>query len=112
MKLIQYLLVLIVVTILLMVRQKRGYYSSALSRFGFVLISISSLIGILFPGIFQTIAEFLEVGRGADLLIYLNVVTLFSGILLIFIKIKHLEARETSIVREVAIQEAVRGQHR
>jgi len=75
------------------------------------LISISSLVGIFFPGIFQTVAEFLEVGRGADLLIYLNVVALFSGILLIFVKIKHLEVRETSIVREVAIQEVVKGQH-
>lgn len=103
MKIIQILLLFFVVLTLFVVRQKRGYLSRTFSRFGFLLVSFLFFGGILFPNVFQRLARLVGVGRGADLLIYLNTIATFSATLLIFVKVKQIEAREALIVREIAL---------
>ena len=103
MKLIQIVLLTIVTITFILVRQKRSYLSRTLTRLGFLSITAGSVVGIIFPVLTQDLAEALGVGRGADLLIYINVVATLSAVLMIFVKIKQIENREVIIVREIAL---------
>ena len=112
MKLIQVLLILLVLLTIFVVRQRRTYLSRSFSRFGFLLTFILFFVGVMFPNLLQSAALFFGVGRGADLLLYLNVTATFIGTLIIFVKIKQIEAREALLVREIALQATIKSHKR
>jgi hypothetical protein len=64
---------------------------------------------IMFPTITQDLAEFVGVGRGTDLFLYVfAVASLFVGILL-YSRVHRLESALTEVVRELAIRDANNG---
>jgi len=67
---------------------------------------------IAFPDSTTWLAHRLGVGRGADLVFYVSLVTFGFLISLIFKKIRGLEANLTNLIREIAIERAESGDTR
>ena len=108
----QVTLILAVLLTIFVAYQKRTYLSHTFSRFGFHLAFVLYFVAVMFPNLLQSAALFFGVGRGADLLLYLNVTATFIGTLLIFVKIKQIEAREALLVREIALQATIKSHKR
>jgi hypothetical protein len=72
-----------------------------------VLILIAAVLSILFPGGLTWLAHRVGVGRGADLLLYVLVVTFGLVSVILFRRLDALERRYVVLARAVAVQEAV-----
>jgi hypothetical protein len=83
-----------------------AFRSGVRNRVLSVLFLLAAMIAVLFPDNTQYLADYLGVGRGADLMIYLFfILGLFFGALF-FSKINRIERRQTQIVRALAISAA------
>jgi hypothetical protein len=71
-----------------------------------VVILVAAALGILFPGGLTWIAHKLGVGRGADLLLYVLVVTFMLVSVILFRRLAALERKYVVLTRALAIQEA------
>jgi hypothetical protein len=71
-----------------------------------VLMLLAAVIGILFPDSLTWIAHKIGVGRGADLLLYVLVVTFGLVSVILFRRLAALERKYVQIARTLAIQEA------
>lgn len=73
-----------------------------------LLIGISAVGGIfvVFPGLTDRIANFVGVARGFDLLVYLFIMFFFVAGIILYSKIRNLEAAQTDLVRKISIQRA------
>lgn len=60
---------------------------------------------VALPQTTDLVAQFVGVGRGADLIIYLSLVALFFLIFKLFAKIESVEQEITRLVRKLAIEE-------
>jgi hypothetical protein len=56
------------------------------------------------PATASYLANFLGIGRGADLIVYLSVVVIFYLLFKIFVRINKIEKEITKVVREDAIK--------
>jgi hypothetical protein len=59
---------------------------------------------IWFPNLLTQFANFLGIGRGADLIFYLSIIILFFIISKIYIKIEKIERNITKLVRKDALE--------
>jgi hypothetical protein len=59
---------------------------------------------VLMPELANRIAWFFGIGRGADFVFYLSTVFLFFLVFNIYLKFTALEARQTQLVRELALR--------
>lgn len=96
------LLLLIPVAILLIIAiprlKNRTFYR--------LLILSMTLLGgvfVVFPGLTDRIANFVGVARGFDLLVYLFIMFFFVAGIILYSKIRNLEAEHTELVRKIAI---------
>jgi small membrane protein len=71
----------------------------------FLLIA-AAILFILLPGITNTIAHKLGVGRGADLVFYISIIIFWFVVLKLYARIRRLEQIITQIVRKDALDEA------
>ncbi len=72
------------------------------------LWSLFWILGIVLvwqPSIADRIASILQVGRGADALLYLSLVALFYLLFKVFVRFEKFDKELTALVREVAILE-------
>ena len=80
------------------------------ARLWYRLLAIFFFLGatcfVLFPNATNVIAHHLGVGRGADLLLYMNVFATVHGFLLLYAKTRKLEQKLTTQVRSLAIRDA------
>jgi hypothetical protein len=72
-----------------------------------VLVVAAAGISVLFPNALTRVAELVGVGRGADLLLYVLVVTFMLVSVVLFRRIGALERRYTALARAVAVAEAI-----
>jgi len=72
-----------------------------------LLFSFPSLVGysILFPETWQSMANILGIDQGADLLLYVIVLTLVTYIGYSFTKFRYLEKRIAILVQEIALRQ-------
>jgi hypothetical protein len=75
-------------------------------RFTFIVFAIVGIVFVIDPELTNSIAHRLNVSRGADLLFYFCVVVGFCVMLVFYSKIRSLEAMQTEIIREHAIEMA------
>ncbi|MFN8299818.1 MAG: DUF2304 domain-containing protein [Chitinophagales bacterium] len=71
-----------------------------------LLILSMTLLGgvfVVFPGLTDRIANFVGVARGFDLLVYLFIMFFFVAGIILYSKIRNLEAEHTELVRKIAI---------
>ncbi len=69
----------------------------------------TAAVAILNPEWTRIVAEKLGIARGADLVFYCSILAMFVGFFLVYAKLRRLDQRLTSIVREIAIDEASGG---
>jgi small membrane protein len=77
---------------------------SILNTYLWVIFWISAGVIAVFPNLTARFAEFLGVGRGADLIVYLALVSLFFIVFKLTIKIEKLNRELTSVVRNDALK--------
>lgn len=107
MTLIKLLLLAAIVAIgLLAFRGSRRALHKVLWRVYFVVVVISAGVSILWPNLLTQLAEFLGVGRGADLVLYVMVVTFMLVSVVLFRRVAELERRYTTLARSMAIGKA------
>ncbi|MGA2714151.1 MAG: DUF2304 domain-containing protein [Bryobacteraceae bacterium] len=71
-----------------------------------LLLFLTATILVIFPDVTTVIAHALGVGRGADLVLYVSLVTGIDVALLLYLRIRDLEQRISRLVREVALRDA------
>jgi hypothetical protein len=71
-----------------------------------VLVLIAAALAIVFPNALTRLANEVGVGRGADLLLYVLVVTFMLVSVVLFRRLAALERRYTQLARTIAVQEA------
>ena len=104
------LIALVLVLSLFMFKANLGAKQTAWRRLGILAFAIVAVVVVIFPGITTTIARFLGVGRGADLLLYALVVVVLYNMLMQAKQRNAAERRLTKLAREVAITHTVLGE--
>lgn len=104
------LIILVLVLSLFMFKANLGAKQTAWRRLGILAFAIVAVVVVIFPGITTTIARFLGVGRGADLLLYGLVVVVLYNMLMQAKQRNAAERRLTKLAREVAITHTVLGE--
>lgn len=92
-----------VLVLLVMRRDARFRAMRALIGVFFVALVVYSVI---FPDTWQSLANSLGVGRGADLLLYLMVVAFITFAALTIKKLREIDRRYANLVRRLAIRDA------
>ena len=109
--LIKFLLIGAVVTVgLLAFRGSRRAIHKVLWRGYVVLVVIAAGLSILFPDSLTDIAQRVGVRRGADLLLYVLVVTFMLVSVVLFRRLGDLERRYVELARAHAIREVLPGE--
>ena len=77
--------------------------TSAFQRL-FVLFSFGlGILCILFPGSLNTVAQYVGIGRGADLILYITTLYLFCVSINFYLRFKRQEQQITLLVRHLAL---------
>ena len=103
MLIVRFILVMLFIPAFIVIARSLGARSRAIRSL--LLFSFPSLIGfsIVFPQIWQSMADFIGIDRGVDLLLYVTVLTLVTYIGYSFGKFRYLEKRVATLVRELAL---------
>ena len=105
--LIQFLLVLAVLTILFVfVRSSNAVYVQASKRVGLVLFAVANVYAVMRPDDLSAIAKLVGVGRGTDLVLYALVVAFMAGMFSFYQRFRVVDRRYTELARTVALREA------
>jgi hypothetical protein len=106
MLIIRFLLVLLFIPAFIVLARSLGSRSRALRSL--MLFTFPSLVGfsIVFPGIWQSMADLIGIERGVDLLLYVTVLTLITYIGYSFSKFRYLEKRIATLTQKIALLEA------
>jgi hypothetical protein len=100
---IRLFLVLLFIPAFIVLARSLGSRSRALRSL--MLFTFPSLVGfsIIFPSIWQSMADIIGIDRGVDLLLYVTVLTLITYIGYSFSKFRYLEKRVATLVKEIAL---------
>ena len=106
MPIIRIFLVLLFIPAVVVLARSLGSRSRALRSL--MLFTFPSLVGfsVVFPSIWQSMADVLGVDRGIDLLLYVTVLTLVTYIGYSFSKFRYLEKRIAALTQKIALLEA------
>ena len=111
MMLIKILLIVVVLLLsLYMFKANLGAKQTAWRRLGILAFAIVAVVVVIFPEITTTVARFVGVGRGADLLLYGLVIVVLYNMLMQAKQRNAAERRLTKLAREVAITHTVLGE--
>lgn len=111
MMLIKILLIVVVLLLsLYMFKANLGAKQTAWRRLGILLFAVAAVVVVIFPEITTTVARFVGVGRGADLLLYGLVIVVLYNMLMQAKQRNAAERRLTKLAREVAITHTVLGE--
>lgn len=99
-------LVLLFIPAFIVLARSLGSRSRALRSL--MLFTFPSLVGfsIVFPSIWQSMADLLGIDRGIDLLLYVTVLTLVTYIGYSFSKFRYMEKRIAVLAQKIALLEA------
>ncbi len=95
-------LVLLVILFVLQLRNRTVY------RFTLILVALLGIFFVVNPDFTTTLARTLNVGRGTDLLLYVCAVAGFISVLMLYSKLRKVEATQTQIIRNAAVESACR----
>jgi small membrane protein len=104
---IQILLIVISFLILMKALSSRGSHTiDAWKKIGIILLVLVMIVSILNPDMTTVVANYLGIGRGADLLLYLLAAAFFFYVLTQYIKSHDQRDKLYCLARQVAIIEA------
>lgn len=101
---VQFILMLLVIGMLALYFSRLR--SGVLDRVVVLAFGILGLVMVAVPDMTTRVANFVGVGRGADLFIYLALLGIGFACLLLYSKLRELEASITNLSRTVAIDRA------
>jgi len=105
--LIQIILVLAFLLLILGFLKRQGSHQlSALAKIFMMLFAAAAIFVILFPDSSNSVAHFVGVGRGADLLLYLLTMSFIFVVLSSYLARKQDQRRFAMLARQVALLEA------
>lgn len=84
----------------------RGARRTALRRLGVLLLVVLAGVAVVFPDLTNTVANFLGVGRGADLLLYGLVVVFIGYVAFDRVHRHRVDVQLTELTRAIAIAAA------
>lgn len=103
----QFLLIAVVIIVAIAaVRSLPGDRSLAVKRLVAILFAVAAIVSIMFPTLITMIANFLGIGRGADLLLYVFVLAALLFAVSNGRARARSDARVTQLARSVALMEA------
>ena len=105
MKLISPLLVALILLILFVVRNYDRIIGKVTARIFLVLFILAVVLMAFMPNLTTSVAHFLGVGRGADLVFYLTTVSFFALTAIVIVKFYSIEQKIVKITREAAIKD-------
>ncbi|NNH24474.1 DUF2304 domain-containing protein, partial [Pseudokineococcus marinus] len=100
------LVVGIVGVVLVLVRGPRGVRHQALRRLALLAFAVGALVSLAFPDSWTWAARLLDVGRGADLLLYLTIVAFLGFVATSYIRFQEMQQQITRLSRRVALDAA------
>lgn len=103
---IQIIILAIIALVVVKIFQK--YRQQAVTMREFFLWTVFWLIAsavVIFPRSTDSVAQFLGIEKGADLIVYLALIFLFSALFFILVRLERLERDVTKIVRKRALEE-------
>lgn len=108
--LIQIILVAIMALALVMTwRRARQRVIRVAEALGWSALWIAAAVVVLLPNTASSVASFVGVGRGADLVTYAAVALLFLLVFTLFVKHEQLERNLTDLVRREALRDLEEG---
>lgn len=75
-------------------------------RLAFIGIAALAILLVAVPDATMTVAHWVGVGRGTDLVFYVGGVAVFFAIVVLYSRIRELEEMQADLVRQIAIREA------
>ena len=96
----------IAVSGLLALRGSRRAYHKVIWRGYVVAVMLAGALSVLFPDMLTTMANVVGIGRGADLLLYVSVVTFMLIAVVLYRRLVQLERRYVELARQLALWEA------
>jgi hypothetical protein len=99
------LIVPLLLLILLFISRLRN---QTVYRFSLILIALVGIFFVINPEFTTTLAHKLNVGRGTDLLFYICAIAGFIALLMLYAKLRKIETTQTQIIRNAAIESALR----
>lgn len=106
--LIKIVLLLAVVVITAMLnRSTADSRHQAVRRLLLIAFVILAAMAVLFPRLLTQVAQFLGVGRGADLLLYGLTVFFLGYVASSYRRMRHMEQQVTTLARELALRAAI-----
>jgi hypothetical protein len=82
----------------------RGINRRAASAWSVLWIAAGAAIAR--PSLTMTVAHFLGIGRGADLVFYCAILAMLIGFFVVYVRMKRLDRQITILVRHAAIRES------
>ncbi len=78
---------------------------SFVSMFGWGLFWVVAMVVVLLPNSTAKLAEFVGIGRGADLVVYISLASIFFIIFKLMVRIESLNRDITKLARKVSLQD-------
>lgn len=100
------LIVAILALAAIAMRTPRGARHVALRRIGLLAFSLFAITSVLFPDLWNWLAQLLGVGRGTDLLLYAFVLAFLGYVATSYQRFRGLETQLTRLARRIALDEA------
>jgi hypothetical protein len=106
---IQVLVIAAVMSLLVFLLRSRGSIQTrAWVKVGYVVFVIAGIYAVLRPEDTTVLANWLGVGRGTDLMLYLLIVAFAFTTLSTYLHFKDVELRYTALARAIALESAQR----
>ena len=99
-------LILTVSILLLLWLYIKHFKSQLISKILFSILFVTGIIAVIFPEMTNVVANYVGVGRGADLLLYITVIIFYTSLTFIYSRFKKIENRQTEIIRLLTIDGA------
>lgn len=96
----------IVLICLVLVMPGRGARRLAIRRIALLFVGLAGVLAVAFPEIVNTLANYIGVGRGTDLILYVLVVVFVGNSISSSLRARQLEAQITILARSIAIEGA------
>ena len=81
-------------------------------RFSLILIALVGIFFVVNPEFTTHLAHKLNVGRGTDLLFYICAIAGFISLLMLYSKLRKIEAIQTQIIQNAAIENAIKTERK
>jgi small membrane protein len=92
--------------LIMFVRGQHGVRMQASKRLAFVAFLGLNAYAVIRPNDTSKVAHLFGIGRGADLLLYLLIITFVFAVINFYLRIRESEQRVTDLARAVAIRDA------